>query len=63
MDLNSEIGRVAQEIYEQSGRAEGRDLENWLEAENLVISRRMSETEGESGEEAPRKRVRKTKRG
>jgi len=30
------IRNKAQEIYEKSGRKEGRDLENWLEAERIV---------------------------
>ena len=31
-----EIFRVAHDIYERSGRIEGRDLDNWLEAERIV---------------------------
>ena len=30
------IAQKAYELYEQSGRVEGRDLEHWLEAERLV---------------------------
>jgi hypothetical protein len=39
INLNAEIARVAFELYEKSGRVEGRDLDNWLEAEKVVISR------------------------
>jgi hypothetical protein len=35
-NLHLEILRVAQDIYERSGRIEGRDLDNWLEAERIV---------------------------
>ena len=28
--------KEAQEIYEKSGRIEGRDVENWTEAERIV---------------------------
>lgn len=31
------IARLAYELYEQRGRQEGRDLEDWLEAEQQVI--------------------------
>jgi hypothetical protein len=40
-DLQQRIARKAYELYEQSGRIEGRDLENWLEAER-VIGQRVS---------------------
>lgn len=36
MNLHKEIEMVAYELYEKSGRVGGRDLENWLEAENVV---------------------------
>jgi len=35
-DLYEETVRVASELYEKNGRAEGRDLENWLEAEKIL---------------------------
>jgi hypothetical protein len=35
-NLNLEILRVAHDIYERSGRMEGHDLDNWLEAERIV---------------------------
>ncbi len=34
--LTEAIKKKAQQLYEKSGRKEGRDLENWLEAERLV---------------------------
>jgi len=37
-ELTEAIRNKAQEIYEKSGRKEGRDLENWLEAERIVKS-------------------------
>jgi len=37
-DLKEEIARVAYEIYEQMGIS-GRDVENWLEAERIVLER------------------------
>ena len=35
-NLHPEICRVAHDIYERSGKIEGRDLDNWLEAERIV---------------------------
>lgn len=39
MNLHEEIAKVAYELYEKSGRIEGRDLDNWLEAEKIVMQR------------------------
>ncbi|MCX8030028.1 MAG: DUF2934 domain-containing protein [Thermodesulfovibrionales bacterium] len=39
MDLKEEISKLAYEIYVKSGCIEGRDLDNWLEAERLVLER------------------------
>ena len=36
MDMHEEIEKAAYELYEKNGRAGGRDLENWLEAEKAV---------------------------
>jgi len=38
-NLCEETVKVASELYERSGRAEGRDLDNWLEAERIVNAR------------------------
>jgi len=34
-----EIARVAHDLYEKSGRVQGRDMQNWLEAERIVLAR------------------------
>lgn len=34
-----EVARVAYALYEQRGRVDGHDLEDWLEAEQLVRQR------------------------
>ena len=39
MDLHDEIAKVAYELYEKSGRVQGKDLENWTEAEKIVKAR------------------------
>jgi hypothetical protein len=37
--LHEEIAKVASDLFEKSGRAGGRDIEHWLEAERIVITR------------------------
>ena len=41
MEIREEISRVAQEIYLHNGKLDGHDLDNWLEAEKLVLSWHM----------------------
>jgi len=45
--LYEEITTVANDLYERSGRVEGRDLDNWLEAERIV--RALRKIAGEDG--------------
>lgn len=42
MDIHEEISKVAYVLYEKSGCIKGRDDENWLEAERIVLDRRQS---------------------
>ena len=37
-----EVARVAYALYEQRGRANGDDLEDWLKAETIVRQRRSA---------------------
>jgi hypothetical protein len=47
-NLYQEIFRVAYDIYERSGRMEGRDLDYWLEAERIVKTlRKIGEEDGQ----------------
>lgn len=46
--LEEEIRLEAYKLYERSGRIQGRDLENWLEAEKIVMARYFKS--GERGE-------------
>jgi hypothetical protein len=39
MKWYDEIARIARELYEKSGGIEGRDIDNWLEAERIVMER------------------------
>jgi hypothetical protein len=37
--LYDEIAKAAHGLYEKSGRVHGRDVQNWLEAERIVLAR------------------------
>ncbi|MDD5216585.1 MAG: DUF2934 domain-containing protein [Candidatus Omnitrophica bacterium] len=37
-DVTARIQKKAKELWEKKGRVQGKDLENWLEAERLVKS-------------------------
>jgi len=39
MKWYDEIAKIAHELYEKSGRTEGHDIDNWLEAERIVMAR------------------------
>jgi hypothetical protein len=39
MELREEIERIAREIYFEHGCVPGHDLDNWLQAEEIVLSR------------------------
>lgn len=41
MDMSEEIARAAYQLWESSGRIEGRDLENWVEAERIIATRQI----------------------
>jgi Protein of unknown function (DUF2934) len=46
--IHDEIARVACELYEKKGRTPGHDVEDWLEAEKIVMEnheRHAKETE------------------
>ena len=36
--IYDEIAKVAHDLYEKSGRVQGRDEQNWLEAERIVLA-------------------------
>ena len=36
MDIHEETEKKAYELWEQSGRIPGRDLDNWVEAERIM---------------------------
>ena len=62
-----EIAKLARALYEKSGRVEGRDLDNWLEAERIVMERykeqEILEKESSSSTKKNLKKTNKNKRG
>ncbi len=57
MKWYDEIAKIARELYEKSGKAEGRDLDNWLEAEKIVMKRfREQEILKAESSSSPRKK-------
>ena len=47
-NLHDEIVEVAYTLFENSGRLYGYDLENWLEAEKIVMEMHAKEIAGEA---------------
>lgn len=54
--LYDEIARVAHELYEKRGKAEGFHLSDWLEAERIVMARHEKKGESEQKGVKPAKR-------
>ncbi len=52
MNLHDEIAAVAYELYVAGGCVPGRDLDNWLDAERLVLVKHAGQDIEEPEEEA-----------
>ena len=46
MDIHEEIKKVAYELYGKSGRIRGREIENWLAAEKMIMARHAQNKRG-----------------
>lgn len=55
-DFGAEIARVAYDLYEKRGRFHGYALEDWLQAEKIVMERHLKEIEKESAKVSSVKR-------
>ncbi len=51
MNLHDEIAAVAYELYEARGCIHGRDLDDWLDAEQIVLARHAGQELEEPEEE------------
>ncbi|MBN2654890.1 MAG: DUF2934 domain-containing protein [Nitrospirae bacterium] len=49
--MRREIAMKAYEIYERNGRSEGHDVDNWLEAERIVISMMKRDLDADAPEQ------------
>ena len=54
--MNDEIARIAYAIYEKGGRMNGYDIDNWLEAERIVLAQNSKKQEEVAAEVAVRKK-------
>ncbi|HEY7160895.1 MAG TPA: DUF2934 domain-containing protein [Acidobacteriota bacterium] len=50
MERRNQVEELAYKIYETSGRAEGRELDNWLEAERLIMIQEAHDEASENEE-------------
>jgi hypothetical protein len=64
MKWYDEIAKIARELYEKSGKVEGHDLDNWLEAEKIVMKqyREQEMRKAESSSSPIKKKVSATKK-
>jgi len=65
MDLQDEITKVAYELFVKSGFIPDRDMENWLEAERIVMEKYKAENPAEAALEIiskPKKAAAKAKK-
>jgi hypothetical protein len=61
-EIRAENERVAHDLYERSGREEGKDLVNWLAAEKIVLGR-LALSSRIAGEDAGAKKPSSRSRG
>ena len=58
--FHQEIVKVAHDLFERSGRVEGHDLDNWLEAERIVMTQHKQQEKLEA--KIPAKKMTLTKK-
>jgi hypothetical protein len=61
MNINDQVAKVAYSIYEKNGKVDGSDLDNWLEAERIVLGQEHKQEGVTSDIPVNKKKV--TKRG
>jgi len=47
-NLYNEIAKVAYDLYEKRGKAQGYEVEDWIKAERIVMKRHAQEIEDEA---------------
>lgn len=58
---HQEIVKVAHDLFERGGRVEGHDLDNWLEAERIVMTRHRQQEKLKAETPTPKKDTSTTK--
>lgn len=61
MNRENEIRKVAYELYERSGMIPGREVENWIKAEKIVMARYAERAKTAADAPPAKKAVAKTK--
>jgi hypothetical protein len=61
MNRKDEIRQVAYELYERSGMIPGREVENWLKAEKIVMARYAEQAKTKTDAPPVKKAAAKTK--
>jgi hypothetical protein len=56
MDLHKKISEVAYELYEKRRKAKGYDLDDWLEAQAIVMAQNRVEEKLETKSSSPPKK-------
>jgi hypothetical protein len=58
MDLGDEIRKLAYKLYEKSGKIACRDIDNWLEAEKIILEQQGTAKNPETILSSPSKKKR-----
>jgi hypothetical protein len=61
-NIYDEIAQVAHDLYEKSGRIQGRSVQNWLEAEKMVLARHEKDAKKAKPVRPPKAATKKGKR-
>ncbi len=61
--MYDKIAGVAYLIYEKNGKVDGRDLDNWLEAERIVLGQKDYQQVEEQGSRVKKTRTKTAKTG
>lgn len=61
MNMYDKIADVAYSIYEKNGKGDGWDLDNWLEAERIVLGQEVQQWVEEPGANVKKTRTKAAK--
>jgi len=61
MNLHNEVEKMAYELYEKRGKAEGHDLDDWFEAERIIVALHRVEEKREAESSSPPKKKKESR--